>query len=395
MNRRIAHMLLAAALALPVASASWAADAAAPAPATPGVKSANIFDVKPEASEQPGYAGQHNGERAKVQPGNNAPMWRQVGSGTTGYSSLPVSQAPEAGNLIQPFVQYPGSKLTNAGEAWRQVRNNWILPYGGSLLLIVLLALGIFYKTKGQLGGHLPDTGRKIERFTPFERAAHWANAGAFMALALSGITMAFGKFFILPVIGGTLFGWLTYALKNLHNFVGPLFAVSLLIVVFTFMKDNVANAADFNWLMKGGGMFGDHQVPSHRFNAGEKGLFWWGVCFPGLLVVGSGFVLNKLVPGLGDVRGDMHIAHMVHAVAALIAMVAITGHIYMGTVGMKDAYKAMETGYVDEAWAQEHHELWYNDIKAGKIPVQRSQTAADALGPQVAAPGKSNAASA
>ncbi len=244
MNRRIAHMLLAAALALPVASASWAADAAAPAPATPGVKSANIFDVKPEASEQPGYAGQHNGERAKVQPGNNAPMWRQVGSGTTGYSSLPVSQAPEAGNLIQPFVQYPGSKLTNAGEAWRQVRNNWILPYGGSLLLIVLLALGIFYKAKGQLGGHLPDTGRKIERFTPFERAAHWANAGAFMALALSGITMAFGKFFILPVIGGTLFGWLTYALKNLHNFVGPLFAVSLLIVVFTFMKDNVANAA-------------------------------------------------------------------------------------------------------------------------------------------------------
>jgi formate dehydrogenase subunit gamma len=115
-----------------------------------------------------------------VQPGNNAPMWRQVGAGATGFSSLPHSQAPEAGNLIQPFVQYPGSSLTNAGEAWRQVRNNWILPYGGSLLLIVLFAIGIFYKTKGPLGGHIPDTGRKIERFTPFERAAHWANAGAF-----------------------------------------------------------------------------------------------------------------------------------------------------------------------------------------------------------------------
>jgi hypothetical protein len=176
MNRQIAHMLLAATLALPVASASWAADATAPAAG--GVKSANIFDVKPDASEQPGYAGQNNGERSKVQPGNNAPMWRQVGAGVTGFSSLPHSQAPEAGNLIQPFVQYPGSSLTNAGEAWRQVRNNWILPYGGSFLLIVLLALGIFYKTKGQLGGHLPDTGRKIERFTPFERAAHWANAG-------------------------------------------------------------------------------------------------------------------------------------------------------------------------------------------------------------------------
>jgi formate dehydrogenase subunit gamma len=207
-------------VALPVASASWAADATAPAAG--GVKSANIFDVKPDASEQPGYAGQNNGERSKVQPGNNAPMWRQVGAGATGFSSLPHSQAPEAGNLIQPFVQYPGSSLTNAGEAWRQVRNNWILPYGGSLLLIVLLAIGIFYKTKGPLGGHIPDTGRKIERFTPFERAAHWANAGAFLALAVSGIVMAFGKYFILPVIGGTLFGWLAYALKNLHNFVGP-----------------------------------------------------------------------------------------------------------------------------------------------------------------------------
>ena len=39
---------------------------------------------------------------------------------------------------------------------------------------------------------------------------------------------MAFGKFFLLPVIGGTLFGWLTYALKTAHNFAGPLFAVSL-----------------------------------------------------------------------------------------------------------------------------------------------------------------------
>ena len=382
MNRTIVHWLTAAALALIAAGGTWAADAPT-AGAAGGVKSANIFDVKPEASEQPGYAGQTNAERAKVQPGNNAPMWRLVGGGVTGFSSLPVTQAPEAGNLIQPFVQYPGSSLTNAGEAWRQVRNNWILPYGGSLLLIVLLAVGIFYKTKGPLGGHIADTGRKIERFTPFERAAHWANAGAFVALAVSGVVMAFGKFFILPVIGGTLFGWLTYVLKNVHNFVGPLFAVSLVVLVFTFLKDNIANAADFNWLKKAGGMVGDHQVPSHRFNAGEKGMFWWGVCFPGLLLVGSGFVLNKLVPGLGDVRSDMQIAHMIHAVAAVVALVALIGHVYMGTVGVKGAYDGMKTGFVDEAWAKEHHELWHDDVKSGKIPAMRSQNAAAQLAAQ------------
>ena len=54
------------------------------------------------------------------------------------------------------------------------------------------------------------DTGRLIERFTHFERAAHWTNAITFVVLAVSGAVMAFGKFFLLPIIGGTLFGWLT-----------------------------------------------------------------------------------------------------------------------------------------------------------------------------------------
>ena len=90
------------------------------------------------------------GERAKVQPGNNAPMWRSVGGGVTGYSSLPKSEAPEAGNLIQPMVQYPGSRLTSAGEAWRQVRNNWLIPYGGSLLLIALVIPPLFTDADGR-----------------------------------------------------------------------------------------------------------------------------------------------------------------------------------------------------------------------------------------------------
>ena len=157
------------------------------------------------------------------------------------------------------------------------------------------------------------DTGRKIERFTPFERAAHWTNAIAFVVLAISGIVMAFGKFFLLPVIGATLFGWLSYALKTSHNFAGPLFAVSLLVVFVTFVRDNLPRAGDLAWLAKGGGLLGAQEVPSHRFNAGEKIVFWGGVFLLGLIVVGSGLVLDQLVPGLAYLRGDMQIAHMIH----------------------------------------------------------------------------------
>ena len=379
-QRWMAALFLGLGVSLAQAQAVSAPAAAAdPAPAAVasedkgGIRSANIFEIAPDADKDANYANQTNGERKQVQPGNNAPMWRDVGKGVTGYSSLPYA---ESGNLIQGFVQYPGSSVTNAGEAWRQVRNNWIIPYGGSLLLIVLVAIGLFYWRKGTINLHGKETGRLIERFTYVERAAHWVNAIAFVVLAVSGVVMAFGKFFILPVIGSTLFGWLSFALKNAHNFVGPLFAVSLVIVIITFAKDNMPSKDDITWLLKGGGLLGGEEVPSHRFNAGEKVLFWGGVFFLGLLVVASGVVLDKIVPAFDYSRANMQVAHMVHGIATVLMMAMFLGHIYMGTLGMKGAYSAMKTGYVDETWAKEHHELWYDDIKAGKIPAQRTAPA-------------------
>src|SRR5674476_1400095 len=345
------------------------------APADAGaIKSQNILEVKPDASQDPGYATQTNGERAKVQPGNNAPMWRQVGSGVTGFSSLPKSEAPEAGNLIQSFVQYPGSRLTNAGEAWREVRNNWIIPYGGSLVLIVLGALALFYWRVGAIKLHGNPTSRMIARFTLFERSAHWTNAVAFSILAISGLVMAFGKCFLRPIMGTTLFGWLTYLLKNAHNFAGPLFAVSLVFVIVTFVRDNFPAKGDLNWLLKGGGMLGGNEVKSGRFNAGEKLVFWGGVFLLGLIVVGSGLALDKLIPGLVYERSTMQVTHMLHSVSNILMVVMFMGHIYLGTVGTEGAYEGMKTGYVDETWAREHHQFWLDDIKSGKIPAQRSK---------------------
>jgi formate dehydrogenase subunit gamma len=354
MRRWLQTTICTLACALPMVVA-----AQAQAPATPP----DLPDPKAET----------NAERAKSQPLNNAPMWRAV-KDASGITSLP---GVEKGVLIQPQVDYPGAPLTSAGEAWRQVRNNVIIPYGAALLGIMLLAIALFYWRKGTINQHAPDTGRKIERFTPFERAAHWSNATAFVILAVSGIVMAFGKYVLLPVVGPSLFGWLTYVLKTAHNFAGPVFAVSLVIVILTFIKDNFPQRGDMVWLAKGGGLFGGAEVPSHRFNAGEKGLFWVGVFVLGLIVVVSGLFLNKLVPGFLFTRGEMQIAHMIHAAAAMLMMAAFLGHIYMGTLGMKGAFSAMRTGYVDETWAREHHEYWADDIRAGKIPAQRTQPAA------------------
>ena len=348
----MSHGLTRLLLAVCLAACGTAALAADPAPAPPA------------------GAAESNAERAKSQPYNNAPFWREV-RGQQGVTNLPGA---EKGVLIQPVVDYPGAQPSTAGEAWRTVRNRWIIPYGGALMVIVLLALALLYKTRGPITVHGAPTGRQIERFTPLERAVHWTNAIAFCLLAISGLVMAFGKFLLLPLIGGALFGWLTYALKTVHNLAGPLFAVSLAIMFVTYLRDNWPSRVDVTWLRKGGGILSGEHVPAGRFNAGEKIVFWGGVFALGLVVVGSGLVLDHLVPGLGHTRSDMQVAHMVHAVATILMMAMFLGHIYLGTIGMTGAYDAMRHGYVDEAWAREHHQLWAEDIDAGRVPAQRSQ---------------------
>ena len=60
--------------------------------------------------------------------------------------------------------------------------------------------------------------------------------------------------------------------------------------------------------------------------------------------------------------------ANIIHAIAAVSSIAIALGHIYMGTIGVEGAYRSMRNGYVDEQWAKEHHELWYNDVKSGKV---------------------------
>lgn len=340
--------------------AAPAADANNPAthPVQPfaGVASENIFnvprrDIADEARSQQ--------QRSVTQPGNNAPVWREVNSDQAHYSSLP---AKEAGVLIQ-----------RTGQQWRLFRNGVITVWGGWLLVVVPLAILAFFAWRGTIPLREPRTGRLIERFTPIERIVHWTMAISFVLLAVSGIIMLFGKHFLLPIMGHTLFGWLTYLLKNVHNLVGPIFTFAIIVGFVFFVRDNFPGREDIRWLKSMGGMVSGEHVPSRRFNAGEKLWFWGGLVFFGLILSASGWVLDMIVPGLDYYRATMQIANVIHGIAAVLMMAMSLGHIYMGTIGMEGAYRAMRHGWVDEAWAKEHHELWYDDIKAGKIPAQRS----------------------
>lgn len=346
--RLIGGLALALALALPVAAQ------------TPEAKPA----ADPVKEQQ---------KRGVDQPGNNAPVWREVVSGQPNYSSIP---GREMGVLIQSQARFPGQEaMSTAGEAWRKFRNGPVTFFGGWLLVLVILAIAAFYFVKGPLKLHEPPTGRLIERFSLGERWTHWTVAISFCAMALTGIIIFFGKHFLLPILGYTLFAWLTALAKNLHNFVAPLFLVSLLVMIARFAKDNLYQRGDFGWLVNGWKMFtSGHHVPSWRFNMGEKVYFWVGVVGLCLLLAVTGAIM--LFPNFEQVRSTMQQANILHSTAAIVMTIFALGHIYVGTIGVEGAYRNMRDGCTDEAWAKEHHELWYNEVKSGKAAAGASESA-------------------
>jgi formate dehydrogenase subunit gamma len=269
--------------------------------------------------------------------------------------------------LIQSQAKFFGQDvMSTAGEAWRKYRNGPVTFFGGWLVVIVAVAIGAFYLWKGPIRLQHPPTGRMILRFNAIERWTHWSVAISFCVLGISGLVMLFGKHILLPVIGYTLFAWLTMLMKNLHNFIGPLFILSIILMAIIYVRHNLPSLSDFTWIARLGGMLSGKHVPSGRFNAGEKGWFWIGVVLLGTLMSVTGMVL--LFPNFEQLRSTMQQAHIVHAVGSIVFIVMSFAHIYLGTVGMEGAYEGMRTGYVDEEWAREHHSLWYDDIKSGKV---------------------------
>ena len=323
-----------------------------------------LAQQKPAAAPE-GDAVKQQQQRTVDQPGNNAPVWRDVKSGQPNYTSTP---GREAGVLIQPQARFPGQDgMSTAGEAWRKFRNGPITFYGGWLVVAVCAIIAAIYFGMGPIKLHDKPTGRSIERFTLAERWAHWVMAISFCVLGVSGLIILFGKHVLLPVIGYTLFAWLTSLAKNLHNFVAPLFIASLVVFIVMYIKDNLPEKGDLNWLVNGWKMFKGQHLPSGRFNGGEKAWFWIGVVVLCLIVSVSGLVM--LFPNVEafQLRATFQQASVVHAIAAVLVIAAGLGHIYMGTIGVEGAYGNMRDGVTDETWAREHHEHWYNDVKSGK----------------------------
>jgi formate dehydrogenase subunit gamma len=249
-----------------------------------------------------------------------------------------------------------------AGRRWDAFHEIFLHRFGAIVILGMIALLALAYLILGRLRISAGRSGKKVRRFSSFERFSHWLTAVSFVVLGLTGLNITFGKIILLPVMGADAFSNFSQASKYVHNFVSFAFILGLILIIALWLKDNIPRKVDIDWFKQGGGFIKSKHAPSGRFNAGEKLVFWFALA-AGAAVIVSGLLL--LFPFYGTGIAGMQVAQVVHALIAVLFVAVIIAHIYIGTLGMEGAFEAMGTGEVDLNWAKEHHDLWFAEKQA------------------------------
>lgn len=304
-------------------------------------------------------------------------LWRALRYGS---ADTATQQRGPAGDVL----------VQDGGMVWLDFRRGPLRTYGGWLLAGTLAALLAFYLLHGRIRIDAGAAGRTVTRFKAIERFGHWLLGGSFILLGLTGLLVLFGRVFLVPLLGKDVNGVLLVWSKWVHNNVAWAFIAGLVMVFAMWVVHNIPNRTDLVWLSKGGGILWGHaHPPAKKFNAGQKMIFWSVVVFGGLIALtgvsllfpfelplfAKGFqILNSLglpqLAGYGELpaalapQEEMQLAHAWHAILAFVLMAIVLAHIYIGSVGMEGAFDAMGSGEVDEAWAEQHHSIWLEELK-------------------------------
>lgn len=301
---------------------------------------------------------------------SDSKFWRAIRGGARGNVSIPDKKA---GILVQ-----------SEGESWRSVRNGPLSVYSAWALLGIVIVLAIYFAVRGRIRIDSGVSGKTVERFNSIERFSHWLTAISFIVLALTGLNLMYGRYFLLPILGPEGFSAITMAGKYAHNYVAFAFMIGLIVLLVLWARHNIPDKLDLKWLAAGGGLFKKGVHPAaKKFNAGQKILFWvvilggLSISLSGLALLfpfqvnlfdGTVAILNGIGFGferpLGPLQ-EMQLSQIWHAIVAIGMIVLVIAHIYIGTLGMEGAVDAMWSGQVDQNWAKEHHSLWVDEASS------------------------------
>lgn len=284
---------------------------------------------------------------------SDADLWRAVKAGEPGYST---DKGLDADVLINV-----------AGNEGKILRNTYLKPALGLAIVGVFAAFLVFYFVNGPSKLSKGFSGKMVLRWSKADLWLHWVMAISCLTLMLTGLVIMLGRHFLAPYVGDGIWAGIIAFCKFTHDWSGPIFMVSWLLCVIKWMPLQTFKMYDLKWFLVVGGYInfgpfkGKH--PDSGFaNAGEKMWFWTLAIF-GLSISATGVML--VFPTLDLPRELSMIALLVHGVSAVILIAFTIVHIWMATVLSEGGMECMVSGYCDENWASQHHNVWYDEIKA------------------------------
>jgi formate dehydrogenase subunit gamma len=191
-----------------------------------------------------------------------------------------------------------------------------------------------------------------LDRFTPTERALHWATGAAVLVCAVTGLVLYVGS--LSSLVGRR------NLVKDVHVIAGLGMPVPLILAYLGRWRGAVRadvrrlsrwTRADRRWLWTRG-LEGAEQVG--KFNAGQKfnAAFMAGM-IPIMLATGS--IMRWFEPFPLEWRTG---ATFVHDWTAIATWLIVAGHMVFALADA-GSLRGMITGRVTRRWAEDHHPQW------------------------------------
>lgn len=192
-----------------------------------------------------------------------------------------------------------------------------------------------------------------------FERVCHWTMAVSCILLTVSG----FGFVFKIEAIGAAFGGF--NSMKNIHNWVGIVFIVSLILSSVNWIKYAVRfDADDVGWMMVAGGYL-SHKVkvpPVGKLNTGQK-MSYLGVLLSGIALTVSGIIIWFFPNN----KTWVLLSFFVHNLCFVFICIFIPIHLYLGTIGNPGTLQIMISGKMPYWMAKKKHPKWIAELEQGR----------------------------
>ncbi|MCL1147541.1 formate dehydrogenase subunit gamma [Shewanella marinintestina] len=208
-------------------------------------------------------------------------------------------------------------------------------------------------------------SGKLIKRWSGLSISVHWLGAIACMLLILTGLVLAGGRLYFEPSMNQSGWASLVGLSSGLHELMAFPFILGYVLMILMWAPKQIPASYDIKWFAVLGGYLntGKKHHPDAGFaNAGEKLWFWVFALFGGLMVVSG---LTMMFPETFVVtKNTANTMLLVHIISTVIISAFSVVHIFMATVMSEGGMSNMTSGYCDENWAKQHHNLWFKELK-------------------------------